>query len=87
MRSLVLAHEVDWGGFRSAARTLTQQDVPPEQILWSVRGANDLFAGPDEPPDLGSAASGSFTLPRSLVTLAETVIQANESERFALLYR
>ena len=55
--------------------------------MWSgpVRSASDLFAEPEE--EQPTAPSGSFTVPRALVSLAETVIQANDPERFALLYR
>ena len=85
MRSVVLAHEVDWGAWRAAARALALTDVAPEDVVWSVRNASDLFAEPEEPEAI--APTGSFTVPRALVSLAETVIQANDPERFALLYR
>jgi DNA polymerase len=81
MRSLVLAHQVDFEGWRRAARALALAGVPPEQTVWSVGEASDLFAEAGEP-----AAAGSFNVPRSLVQLAETVIQAREPERFAWLY-
>ncbi len=82
----MLAHEVDWDGWRSAARGLALDGVPPEEAVWSVAMPDDLFAALDDGAPR-PAPSGSFTLPRSLVTLAETVIQAREPERFALLYR
>ncbi len=82
----MLAHEVDWDGWRAAARALALDGVAPEQTVWSVAAPDDLFAALDDgapkPPP-----SGAFTLPRALVTLAETAIQAREPERFALLYR
>ena len=83
MQAVVLAHEVDWDGFRAAARALALAAVPPEDVLWSVRAIDDLFA---EAAPL-APASGAFRLPRALVQLAETVIQAREPARFALLYR
>ena len=84
MKSVVLAHEVDWGTWRAAARALALGDVPPEDVVWSVRDAGDLFAEPDNPVP---APVGTFTVPRALVSLAETTIQARDPERFALLYR
>ncbi len=85
MTGIVLAHEVDWDGFRAAARALALDGVTPEQVVWSVGAPADLFAALDEgaarPPP-----SGAFTLPRALVDLAQTVIQAREPERFALMY-
>lgn len=87
MRAAVLAHEVDWDGFRTAARTLALAGVPPDDVAWSVRQVDDLFAEalPDPVPD--AVPLGAFSLPRAVVSLAETVIQAREPERFALLYR
>ncbi len=86
MRSVVLAHEVDWGAWRAAARALALSDVAPDDVVWSVRNVEDLFAEPE--PDAETAApAGTFTVPRALVSLAETAIQARDPERFALLYR
>jgi probable DNA metabolism protein len=85
MRSVVLAHEVDWGGWRNAARALAVEGVKPEDIVWSVRAPDDLFADAAEDPP-AAIPTGTFTVPRALVDLAQTVIQANEPARFALLY-
>ena len=74
---------MDWSGWRTAARWLALQGVPPENVVWSVCAADDLFAEPTEP----LPATGTFTVPRPLVELAETAIQAHDPERFALLYR
>ena len=85
MKSIVLAHEVDWGGWRAAARSLALTGIAPENAVWSVRAADDLFAEPDD--EAAAPVTGSFTVPRALVELAETAIQARDPERFALLYR
>ncbi len=85
-RSIVLAHEVDWGGWRNAARRLALENVPPEEVVWSVETPSDLFASQAEeaePP----APAGTFNVPRALVELAQTVIQHCEPARFALLYQ
>ncbi len=86
MRSVVLAHEVDWGAWRAAARALALGDVAPEDVVWSVRDVEDLFDEP-EPANETAPPTGAFTVPRALVSLAETAIQARDPERFALLYR
>lgn len=83
MQAVVLEHEVDWAGFRSAARTLALRRIPPDDVVWSVRALDDLF-GQAMPHGV---AEGAFSLPRGLVQLAETVIQARDPARFALLYR
>jgi len=82
MHTIVLQHVVDFEGWRAAARSLALQDVPPEQVIWSVEEASDLFAGPPG----ASVVEGAFSVPRSLVALAETVIQARDTARFGLLY-
>ena len=85
MKSVVLAHQVDWDGWRAAARTLALEGTPPEEVVWSVGAPDDLFAAGERPAP--PPASGAFTVPRSLVSLAETVIQHSDPERFARLYR
>ena len=105
MRSVVLAHEVDWDGWRTAARSLALEGVEPEGVVWSVGSPDDLFAPNDllsrpslaAPPmpaseslkthDHQPVPPGAFTVPRALVALAETAIQARDPERFARLYR
>ena len=82
MQSIVLKHEVDFDGWRRAARNLALGSIPPEQAIWSVTEARDLFAEPEAAPP----QTGTFSVPRALVGLAETVIQVRDPERFSLLY-
>ena len=90
MKSVVLAHQVDFSGWRDAARRLALDGVAPEQVHFSVGAPDDLFAqgadseAPEEPH--AAPAAGSFSVSRALVELAQTVIQAREPERFDLLY-
>ncbi len=88
MQSVVLAHEVDFAGWRDAARRLALEGVAPEGVHFSVGEPDDLFAqGSAEAPEpVAPQAPGSFTVSRALVELAQTVIQAREPERFDLLY-
>ena len=85
MRRVVLAHEVDWAGWRDAARSLALAGVPPEAVVWSVGAPDDLFAAGAEPPP-AAPPGGAFRVRRSLLALAQTVIQAREPARFGLLY-
>ena len=86
MPHTTLAHQVDWDTWRTAARSYALQDIPPEQTTWSVGAPSDLFAEtPADPPPPPPA--GTFTVPRALITFAETIIQHSDPERFALLYR
>jgi DNA polymerase len=84
--SVVLAHEVDWEGWRNAARRLALGGVPPERVAFSVGAPDDLFAAAPA-AEAPTSAGGTFNVPRALVSLAETAIQAREPERFTLLYR
>lgn len=84
--AVTLAHEVDWEGWRTAARRLVLAGVAPDDIVWSVHAPDDLFADSAAPPR-DPPPGGTFNVPRALVDLAQTVIQAREPARFSLLYR
>ncbi|HUB13005.1 MAG TPA: UdgX family uracil-DNA binding protein [Acetobacteraceae bacterium] len=81
MRRIVLDHETDWLGWRNATRALVLANVPPEDVNWTVRA--HPHDGSHELPD----GSGSFNVPRALISVAALAFQAREPERFALLYR
>jgi probable DNA metabolism protein len=82
LETISLSDEVDFAGWRAAARRLALAGVPPEQTVWSVGAATDLFADGTVTP----APDAAFSVPRALLGLAETVIQARDTARFALLY-
>lgn len=75
-----LASEIDFEGWRAAARRLRAAEVPPDAVTWTV--GQDLFA--TEPPGGGEAA---FGVPRGFLDLAADVIRHRDPARFALLYR
>jgi probable DNA metabolism protein len=76
MRQVALKNETDWDGWRHAARALVLAGVEPSALTWSVGGDAPVL------PD----ASGTFHVPRALVSLCSLAIQAREPERFGLLY-
>ena len=82
MHTILLSHVTDYEGWRHAARALALRSVPPEQVTWCVEEADDLFAAPSQV----TATAGAFAVPRAMVSLAETVIQAREPAKFGLLY-
>jgi DNA polymerase len=87
MENIVLAHEVDWGGFRAATRRLIHAGIAPADVAWSVRYPDDLFAGAPEDASQAEASNApGFALVRSVVELAQTLIQASDPGRFALLH-
>ncbi len=90
-RTVTLASETDWPGFRHEARALLAALVPPEQVAWHTpaSGAADLFSESDAGAVPAAHAHGAVNLvvPSSFVTLCETVILHNDPGRFGLLYR
>lgn len=77
-----LASEIDFDGWRKAARALRLAGVAPEHVVWSV-GGEELFAEAPAPPP----GAPQFSVPRDFVELAENVILHRSPVRFALLYR
>ena len=81
MRVVRLASEIDFTGWRTAARALRAEGVEPQAVVWTVE--RELF-------DLDAPApsvAANFTVPAAFVELAEQVIQNRSADRFALLYR
>ncbi|MDR3534195.1 MAG: UdgX family uracil-DNA binding protein, partial [Rhodopila sp.] len=76
MRRIVLKNETDWDGWRQATRALILAGIEPAELTWSV--GSEATAFPE--------ASGTFHVPRALVSLASLAIQARDPERFGLLY-
>ncbi|MEX0409432.1 UdgX family uracil-DNA binding protein [Aquibium sp. LZ166] len=84
-----LAGQTDFDGWRKAARALAMREIPADQVGWAVSGAAsaDLFDGGDLSSDAVPNGGTAFTVPRSFVEAAETVICHSDPERFSLLYR
>lgn len=82
MRVVSLASEIDFAGWREAARSLRLEGVEPTEVVWTVAGQDGgLFAA--EPP----RADGAISVPRDFVDLAGEVILNRAADRFDLLYR
>jgi DNA polymerase len=76
MRTIVLKRETDWEGWRLATRALVLAGIEPQTLAWAIGGeATDLPVG-----------SGTFQVPRELLSLAALTIQARDPDRFGLLY-
>jgi DNA polymerase len=82
MRVVRLGSEIDFAGWRTAARALRAEGVEPQAVIWTVE--RELF---DLDAPSSSGKGGSFTVPAAFVDLAQQVIQNRASDRFALLYR
>ncbi|MBI1685481.1 UdgX family uracil-DNA binding protein [Caulobacter hibisci] len=83
MRVVRLASEIDFDGWRIAARRLRAKGVTPETVIWKVE--RDLFEAPA--PATPSAPAGAFTVPPAFVDLARSVILHRAPDRLPLLYR
>jgi DNA polymerase len=83
VRVVRLASEIDFTGWRTAARALRAEGVTPEAVVWTVE--RELFDVGEPPAPSGKPAN--FTVPAAFVELAEQVIQNRAADRFALLYR
>ena len=86
MRTVHLAAEDDFDGWRDAARALVQATVSPDDVLWTAGGTTDLFAdeaAPDLPP---ASAAGGLRVPRAFVDLAGSVALHADPDRWHLLY-
>lgn len=83
MRVVRLGSEIDFAGWRAAARALRAEGVEPQSVVWTVE--RELFdqAAPSSP----SGAPANFTVPAAFLELAEQVVLNRAPDRFALLYR
>lgn len=85
MHTIVLDSEIDFDGWRKAARILVQNAVPPENIMWAVAGRMpELFAPVSLPP---RDAAPAFTVPTAFMETARNAALNRDPARFALLYR
>ena len=82
MQVIRLASEIDFAGWRTAARTLRMRRVRPDEVLWTVDPAGDLF---DDSPLEPTAPA--FRAPREFLAIAASAALHRSDERFALLYR
>ncbi len=74
--------ENNYESWRNAARICLQNNVPPDEILWSS-AENSLF----ENNAVAEKAENIFKITPDFFPLAEAVVCCDDAERFALLYR
>src|ERR1700756_5041025 len=86
MHHIILDHDTDFDGWRTAARSLALADVAHADVTWSVKGDNELFA-PAATPLPAYSPDETFTVSAKFVELAKIAILHRDRERFALLYR
>jgi probable DNA metabolism protein len=77
-----LSGEIDFAGWRDAARRLALNGIKPDDVAWIIDKA---VRDPDE---LSAVPAGiQLTVPREFVERAKTVFCHSDAERFAVLYR
>ena len=90
MQLITLDSDIDFDGWRTAARSLVLNDVTPAEVTWRVKGGEpDLFG--DETPGLPEPPQGSlpttFNVPARFVEQAKLAILHRDPRRLTLLYR
>ncbi|MFY9551976.1 MAG: UdgX family uracil-DNA binding protein [Thermoanaerobaculia bacterium] len=86
MREVVF--EPTLAGWRDVARRLVAERVPPEEVVWNERTETpDLFTAPpvDVNVDAGAPAP-ELRVPRAFVELAGEAAEAEDPERWRVLY-
>ena len=72
MHHIILDSEIDFDGWRQAARTLVLNGVNPSDVTWTVRGREpELFEAADmeEPPE---PPQTTFSVPAKFIALARS---------------
>lgn len=85
MRTVRLESEIDFPGWRVAARALKADAVRPEEALWTVE--RSLFDDAEILPHASGEGGSEFSVPRAFVDMASLVVLHRSAERFDLLYR
>ena len=86
MRRIHLQDGADPAEWRAAARAALADEIPPEQIAWSVGpDSGGLFGDPTTP--ISTRISTEHRVPRDFLPLAEAVLAHRDPQRHALLYR
>ncbi|HEY0330537.1 MAG TPA: UdgX family uracil-DNA binding protein [Rhodopseudomonas sp.] len=87
MHLVALDSDIDFAGWRAAARRLALGHVKPAEVSWTVRGDEPELFAPAALPPPPAVPEASFNVPAKFVELAQNVILHSDPQRFALLYR
>ncbi|MDB5898472.1 MAG: uracil-DNA glycosylase protein-like protein [Ramlibacter sp.] len=85
-----LAGQTDLAGFRSEARLLLAQQVPPEEVQWQLQPVPEAYSDAQSPQSSrprNVARAATAIVPASFTRLCEFVVMHRDPARFALLYR
>src|SRR4051794_18524757 len=92
MHTIILEREIDFDGWRKAARTLALNGVKPTDVAWTVRGqaSEPLLPEPQQGTfqnTFQDTFQNTFNVSAKFVELAQSAILHRDRERFAILYR
>jgi probable DNA metabolism protein len=93
LHTITLAGETDSSGFRAAARSLLSALVAPDEVSWVIERkptTDHRFSSAGDAAAARACAPAGIThplVPRSFMSLCETVILHSAPQRFGLLYR
>ncbi len=89
MPTAELAHEIDFDGWRKAARAFRLAGVEPADARFVVAGSDGTASLFDSahPGESGVERQSEFTVPKAFVDVAQEVILHRSADRFDLMYR
>jgi uracil-DNA glycosylase family protein len=87
VRTVTLASEIDFEGFRLACRALWAAQVEPGQVDWRVASSGASGPGDVALDALPSSSAPALHVPPRFMPLCQSAILHRDPGRFALLYR
>lgn len=85
MRTILI--QPDYEAWRSAARQLLAQRVPPEDVLWADDAQESPLFMQEEPALMATPAAPPVKVPPAFLDLARSATAHTDARRWAMLYR
>lgn len=73
--------------WRNAARQCLQKNIPPDQIIWTENGAEQVNLLLQENIEIFSDNKTQLKIPKAFIEMAEQVVCHSNPDKYALLYR
>jgi uracil-DNA glycosylase len=87
MHLITLDNDIDFEGWRRAARTLVLNEVSPSDVTWTAPGHTPELFAPLAATSLPEVPQAGFSVSAKFVELAQSAILHRDTTRFAILYR
>lgn len=85
MRTMVI--QPDYEAWRTAARQLLAQRLPPDDVLWADDAQESPLFMQEEPAQMAAPAAPSVKVPPAFLDLARSAAAHTDARRWAMLYR